>query len=99
MTGIIAAIVPEVAVLVNEPILAVPEAKLPEALDNCAVKTFPLVKVPVDVNPTFILAPAQNGEPVIAFVVMVWLPITVTIAVLFVLILKLPQALLILDKV
>ena len=35
------------------------EAKLPLALDNCAVKTFPDVKVPVIVNGTLIEEPEQ----------------------------------------
>ena len=42
--GIVAAIVPA-AILVNVPIFT-GVVKIPEALDNCAVKTFPDVKEP-----------------------------------------------------
>ena len=48
MVGIVAVIIPDV-VLVNVP-RVVGELKLPAAFDNCAVKTFPLVYVPVAVK-------------------------------------------------
>jgi hypothetical protein len=68
-TGIVALIVPGLtddidpmlSGFVNEPV----------ALLNCAVNTLPVLKVPVFVNGTLMVDPAQNGEPEIGLVVMV----------------------------
>lgn len=59
--GIVAAMVP-LPVEVKVPILVGLE-KLPLALLNCAVKTFPGLKVPVAVKGTFTAAPEQKGDP------------------------------------
>jgi hypothetical protein len=53
--------VPMLIGFVNEPV----------ALLNCAVNTLPVLKVPVFVNGTLMVDPAQNGEPEIALVVIV----------------------------
>jgi hypothetical protein len=73
--GIVALMVPVSAVEVSVPI-AVGAAKLPNASDNCAVYTFPAVKVPVAVKGTFIEPQAQKGLPAIAPVVIVLLAVT-----------------------
>ena len=69
--GIVPGIVPAV-VDGNVPIVT-GEAKLPLASDNCAVKTFPKVKVPVMEKGTETFDPEQNGEPAIAPVDIVFL--------------------------
>ena len=59
--------------------IAIGEAKLPLAFDSCAVKTFPVVKVPEVVKGTEIVDPAQNGEPLIVPVEIVRAAINVAI--------------------
>jgi len=66
--GSVALMLPLVAELVSVPIFT-GVAKLPFALLNCAVKTFPLLKViSEDVNETVRLDPAQKGVPLIELV-------------------------------
>jgi len=69
LAGIVAAIVPLLAILDKVPILAVPLEKEPELFESCAVYTFPEIKVPVLLNGTETEAPAQKGEPFIGPVV------------------------------
>ena len=57
--GMVTEILPEFAVLVNVP-KVVGDANEPLELDNCAVYTFPLLNVPVEVNGTLKL-----DEPVV----------------------------------
>ena len=77
--GIVAEIVPE-AVLVSVPILT-GVVKLPVAPDNCAVKIFPALNVPVAVKGTLTEAPAQNGLPEIVPVAIVFVaPVIVKFA-------------------
>jgi hypothetical protein len=61
---------------VSDPIFT-GEPKLPLASDNCAVKTFPALKVPDIVYGTETPDPGQNGEPEIVPVAMVG-PVPIT---------------------
>ena len=75
-----AGIVPEIVpsfVEDNVPI-STAEAKFPLEFDNWALKSFPDVKVPVIVNGTETVAPAQNGEPLIVPVVIELAELTIT---------------------
>ena len=67
LQGIVHVIVPA-AVPVSVPIVT-GAAKLPAAFDNCAVKTFPGVKVPAIAKGTLTIVHAQNGLPEIVPVV------------------------------
>ena len=58
--GIVIEIFPKLAVLGKVPIFT-GLAKLPAASLNCAVYTFPAVKVPVLLNGNVAVAPAQKG--------------------------------------
>ncbi len=59
--GICALMLPEVVEL-SVPIFT-GLAKLPVEEDNCAVKVFPALKIPVTVYGTEIFSPEQNGLP------------------------------------
>ena len=67
--GIVADMAPA-AVLERVPIFT-GEAKLPDASESCAVKTFPLLNAPEIVKGTETIVPAQKGEPEMDEVVIV----------------------------
>ena len=69
LQGIVHVIVPA-AVPAKVPIVT-GAAKLPAALESCAVKVFPAVNAPVIVKGTLTVAQAQNGLPAIVPVVIV----------------------------
>ena len=68
--GIVAEIVPGLAPFSVPMLVGLP--KLPEELLNCAVKTLPLLYVPVIVNETETAPPAQYERGLIALVVIVF---------------------------
>ena len=69
LEGMVAAMVPELAVLFNIPIAVDENKKLPVLSESSAVYTLPALNTPMEVNGTFTVASGQNGEPVMVPVV------------------------------